>query len=80
MKRFSTKLNETVLLDLRAQTKYLNLGVYMNKFCLFSTFAYLQCAPNGSTEVLFVEYETKFFFISVQNSTTGDGMAFVKQV
>ena len=79
MKRFSTKLGETVLLDLRAQTKPLNLGVNMNKFCLCSTSAYTQCATNGSREVLFVEYETKFFFISVQNSTTGDGMAFDKQ-
>ena len=53
MKRFSANLSETVLLDLRAQTKTLNLGVYVNKFCLFLTSAYTQWAPNGSSEVLF---------------------------
>ena len=68
MKRFSAKLSETVLLDLRAQTKTLNLGVYA------------QWAPNDSREVLFAEFETKFFFNSVQNSKTGDGMALDKQV
>ena len=35
--------------------------------------------PNGSREVLLAEFETKFFFISVQN-TTGDSMALDKQV
>ena len=29
---------------------------------------------------LFAEFETKFFFISVRNSTTGDGMALDKQI
>ena len=51
----------------------------MNTFCLFWTSAYTQWAPNGSREVLFVEDETKFFFISVQNSTTGVGMTLDKQ-
>ena len=68
MKSFSAKLRETVVLKLRAQTKTLNLGVQVNKFCLFSTSAYTQGAPIGSREVLFAEFETKFFFISVQNS------------
>ena len=80
MNRFSAKLIETVLLDLRAQTKTLNLGVKVNKFCLFSTSVYTQWAPNGSREVLFADFETKFFFISVQNPTTGDGMALDKLV
>ena len=42
--------------------------------------AYTQWAPIGSREVFFAEFETKFFFISVQNSKTGDGMALDKQV
>ena len=80
MKRYSAELSETVLLNLRAQLKIVNLGVQVNKFCLFSTSAYTQWAPNGSREVPFAEFETKFFFISVQNSTTGDGMALDMQV
>ena len=80
MKRFSANLGETVLLDLRTQTETLNLGVQVNKFCLFSTSAYTQWAPNGSRKILFAEIETKFFFISVQNSPTGDGIALDKQV
>ena len=52
----------------------------MNKFCLFSTSAYTQWAPNSSREVLLAEFETKFFFIAVQNTTTGDSMALDKQL
>ena len=51
----------------------------MNKFCLFSASVYTQWAPNGSREKLLEEFETKFFFIGVQN-TTGDSMALDKQV
>ena len=80
MKRFSAKLSETVLMDLRAKTKTLKLGVLLNEICLFSTSACTQWAPNGSREVLFAEFETKFFSISVQNSTTGNGLALDKQV
>ena len=62
MKRFSAKLSETVLLDLRAQTKTLNLGVQVKKFSFFSTSAYTKWTPNGS-RVLFAEFETKLYFL-----------------
>ena len=68
MKSFSAKLSETVMLKLRAQTNTLILGVWVNKCGLFSTSAYTQRAPFGSRELLFAEFETNFFFISVQNS------------
>ena len=80
MKRFSAKLSETVLMDLRAQTKTLKLGVLLNEICLFLTSACTQWAQNGSREVLFAEFETIFFSISVQNSTNGDGLDLDKQV
>ena len=80
MKSFSAKLGETVLMDLRAQTKSLNLGVLLNEICLFSTSACTHWATIGSREVLFPEFETKFFSISVQHSTTGDYLALDKQV
>ena len=70
MKRFSTKLSETVL----------KLGVLLNEICLFSTYACTQWAQNVSREVLFAEFETIFFSISVQNSTNGDGLDLDKQV
>ena len=79
MKRFSAKLSEAVLLDLRAQRKASNLGAQVNKCCLFLTSAYIKWTPNGS-RVLFAEFETKFFLFSAQNSTTGEGMALDKQV
>ena len=57
--------------------KFRGLG---KQISLFLKSAYIKWTPNGSREVLFREFETKFFFLSVQNSTTGDGMALDKQV
>ena len=72
---FLSKIEWNSLVGFESSNKNLKFRGLGKQICLFSKSAYTKWTPNGSREVLFREFET-----SVQNSTTGDGMALDKQV
>ena len=67
------------LVAFESSNKNIKFRCLAEQILFFSASVYTQWAPNGSREVLLAEFETKFFFISVQN-TTGDSLALNKQV